>query len=105
MTLAAILGLGDVVHGVVEGEAEDLDVEVNGIAGEVALRPAPVTVFDDEAGIGGQNKIARLPCAEFQSALLKQRHQRNDAGSADLLARPSGFRRVVGHSLCANEVG
>ena len=31
---------GDLAHGVVEGEAEDLDVEVNGIASQVALRPA-----------------------------------------------------------------
>ena len=29
-----------------EGQAEDLDMEVNGIAGQIALGPAPVTVFD-----------------------------------------------------------
>ena len=28
---------------------------------EVAFGPAPVTVFDDEAGIGRQNKIACVP--------------------------------------------
>ena len=57
-------------HGVVEGQAEDLDKEVDGVAGEVVLgpasawlrrgRPAPVAVLEDEAGIGGQNEIARL---------------------------------------------
>ena len=61
--------MGDEPHGVVEGEAEDLDVEVNGVAGEVALRPEPVAVFDDEAGIGGQNKIARLAWDDLESAL------------------------------------
>ncbi len=35
------LRAGDLAHGVVEGEAEDLDVEVNGVAGQVALGPAP----------------------------------------------------------------
>ena len=44
---------GNLAHGIVEGQAEDLDVEVDGIASEVAFGPAPVTVFDDEAGIGG----------------------------------------------------
>ena len=27
---------GDLAHGIVEGQAEDLDMEVNGVAGEVA---------------------------------------------------------------------
>ena len=60
----------DVAHGVVEGQAENLDVEVNGIASKVALRPAPVTVFYDESGIGGQNKIARLAFDKLESAPL-----------------------------------
>ena len=77
----------DLAHGVMEGQAEDLDVEVNGVAGEIAFGPAPVAVFDDEAGIGGQNKIARLAGDELESALLEQRHQRGQPGSADLLAR------------------
>ena len=53
MTPVVILAAGDLAHSVVEGQAEDLDVEVNGVASEVAFRPAPVTVFDDETGIGG----------------------------------------------------
>ena len=48
---------GDLAHGVVEGQAEDLDEEVDGVAGQIAFRPAPVAVFDDEAGIGGQGKL------------------------------------------------
>lgn len=72
-----------------EGQAEDLDVEVNGVAGEVTLRPAPVTVFDDEAGIGWQNKVARLLGDELEPAFLEQWDQRGGAGGADLLARPS----------------
>jgi len=92
-----------------EGQAENLDVEVNGVASEVALGPAPVTVFDDEAGIGGQNKIAGLLGNELKPALLKQRHQRRQPGGADLLARPpwalrTTMRRWVDHSLFSNAV-
>jgi len=97
--------LSDVPHGVVEGQAEDLDMEVNGVAGEVALRPAPVAVFDDEAGIRWQNIIAGFARDELESALLEQRNQRNDPGGADLLATPSLiFKRWVGHSLFSNGV-
>ena len=32
---------GDLAHGVVKGQAEDLDEEGDGIAGQVALGPAP----------------------------------------------------------------
>ena len=97
--------MGDLAHGVVEGQAKDLDVEVNGVAGEVPLRPAPIAVFDDEAGIGGQGKIARLLGDEFKSALFEQGHEQSDAGGANLLPAPSGSRREVGHSLFASEVG
>jgi hypothetical protein len=31
-----------------EGEAEQVDMEVNGVAGQLALGPTPVTVFDDD---------------------------------------------------------
>jgi hypothetical protein len=62
-------------HGVVEGQAEHLDMEVNGVTGKVALRPAPVAIFDDEAGIGGQNEIACLAGDELESALLQKPNQ------------------------------
>ena len=32
----------DLAHGVVEGQPEDLDVEVNGVASQIAFWPAPV---------------------------------------------------------------
>lgn len=66
---------GDPAHGFVEGEAKDLDVEVNGVAGEVALGPAPVAVFDDETGIGGQDEVAGLAFDELESVLLQQGNQ------------------------------
>jgi hypothetical protein len=58
MTRAVVLCASDLAHGVVKGQTENLNMEVNGVAGEVAFRPAPVAVFDDETGIGWQNKIA-----------------------------------------------
>jgi hypothetical protein len=85
-------------------------VEVNGIAGEVAFRPAPVAVFDDEAGIGGQNIITGLACDDLEAALLEQRYQRGQPGGTDLFARPSWawrttiMRRWAGHSLFSNGV-
>ncbi len=48
MTPAAGLCAGDLAHGVVERQAEDLDVEVNGVAGQIAFGPAPIAVFDFE---------------------------------------------------------
>jgi hypothetical protein len=44
-------------------------MEVNGVAGELSFRPAPAAVFDDGAGIGGQNRIARLAGGENGSVL------------------------------------
>ena len=107
---AAVLRAGDLAHGVVEGQAEDLDTEVNGVAGEVALRPAPIGVLDDETGIGGQSKIARLAFDELESALLQQWKQGGQSCGADLIARPSGgvvawIRGVGCHSLFSSGVG
>ena len=36
------LRFGDFAHGVVEGQAEDFDEEVDGVAGEILLGPAPI---------------------------------------------------------------
>ena len=71
-----------------EGEAEHLDVEVDGVAGQVAFWPAPVAIFDDQTGIGGQNEVARLPWDELASAFFEQRNQRDQPGGADLFTRP-----------------
>lgn len=97
---------GDLAHGVVEGQAQDLEVKVNGVASQVALRPAPVTVFDDETGISGQGKITCLLSDDLEAALLEQRRQRGQPCGADLFARPArASKRWVGHSLSSNGVG
>ena len=80
-------------------------MEVNGVAGQIAFGPAPIGVFDDQTGKGGQNKIARLPCDELKPALLEQRHERSHTGGADLLTCPSGFIEWAGHSLSSSGVG
>src|ERR1051325_2015384 len=46
-------GSDDLAHGVVEAHLENVDEEVDGIALEVALGPAPIAFFDDETGKGG----------------------------------------------------
>ena len=48
------LGSGDLAHGVVEVHSQNLNKEVDGVASQVALGPAPVAFLDDEAGKGGQ---------------------------------------------------
>ena len=53
MTVSELLYSRDAAHGVVKGEAEDLDVEVDGISSQIAFGPAPITVFDDESGKDG----------------------------------------------------
>lgn len=100
-----ILCAGDPAHGVVEGEAEDLNEKINGISCHIALGPAPVGVFYDEAGIGGQNIIARLLCDELECLFLQERYQRSQAGDADLFTRPACLMGVGCHSLFSSGVG
>ena len=96
------------LHGLLEGQAQDLGVEVDGVAGEIALRPAPVAVLDDEAGKGGQQEIAASVFEHLEAAFLEQRQERGQSGGADLLASPAraqgGARRGVGHSLSSSGV-
>jgi hypothetical protein len=85
-------------------------VEVNGIAGEVAFGPAPEAVFDDETGIDGQNKVARLAFDELESAFLQEWNQWGQACGADLFARPPWSWSAVlitrgCHSLFSSGVG
>jgi hypothetical protein len=64
-------GSGDLEHGVVEGQLENLDKEVDGVTFQAASVPVPIGFLDDEAGEGGQLQVARLlldpacwpPCA------------------------------------------
>ena len=85
-------------HRIVKRQPEHAHEEVNGVAGEVALGPAPVAVFDDEAGIGGQNEITGLAGDQLESALLQKPNQWGESGVADLLACPPlALMRWVGH--------
>ena len=85
---------GDVTHGVAEAVAQDLHEEVDGVAGQLALGPAPAGVFDDQAGIGGQLVVAGFTFDELEAAFLEQWNQRGDAGGADLFARPAWSGRA-----------
>ncbi len=105
--------LGDLAHRIVEGEAEHLDKEVDGVASEVALRPAPVAVFEEQAFVSRQFEVAGGQLDELEAAFLEQGDQRSHAGGADLLARPailadghpgSGIKGAVYRSHCANGV-
>ena len=97
----------DLAHGVVERGAEDFDAKVDGVASEVALRPAPVAFFNDEAGIAVDGVIARVSLVEFESAALEDRKDRRQSGGADLIASPAGCRVVQGgcHNPSSNGVG
>jgi hypothetical protein len=48
-------------------------VEVNGVAREIALRPAPVAVLEDEAGEGGQQEIVTALLEELEAASWSSR--------------------------------
>ena len=64
---------GDLAQGAVERQAEDLDEEVNGVAGEAAYRPAPVAVFDVEPWINRQDESASRPVRQLEAAPLEPR--------------------------------
>ncbi len=72
MDPAGVLRAADEAHGVVEGETEDLGVEVDGVAGEVALGPAPEGVFYDETLESGQGKVAGIAWDEKETALFAE---------------------------------
>ena len=98
----------DLTHGIVERKSEYFDMKVDGVTGEVAFGPSPVGVFDDEADVGGQNKVVRFASDELEAALLKQRDELGQAGIADLFVRPARLRVIEGsdgHSLFSNGVG
>ena len=102
------LGAGDLAHGVVEGQAEDLDEEVNGVAGLVVLGPAPVAVFEEQARIGGQFEVVGRATEQYEAALLQEGRQRGHAGGPDLFMGPARRARVsrwVGHRLSSSGVG
>ena len=69
-----------------ERQAENLDEEVNGIASEVALGPAPITIFKQEALVRRQFEVAGGLFGELKAPPLEQRGQGSYAGGSDLLA-------------------
>ena len=91
---SGVLHPGDGAHGVVEAQAENLDEQVDGIAGQIPFGPAPVAVFKEESGMGGQFKVARLSFEEWEAAPLKERNERCQPGGADLFAGPARGRTV-----------
>ena len=103
--LGRLCSAGDLVHGLMETEALDLDEEVNGVASAVSLGPAPIAVLDDEAGISGQDEIAGFLEDEVESLFCEQGRQRSQSGGADLLTRPAWLRGAGCHNLYASEVG
>jgi hypothetical protein len=102
---AAVLYSGDLAHGLMEAHPQDLNEEVNGVAGQVALGPPPTAVLEDQAGEGGQEVIARLLLDEPEGSFLEQGHQWRQAGGADLFTRPARLREAGCHSLFGTEVG
>lgn len=79
-----------------KGQLQNMDKEVDGVPFEVALVPAPIRFFDDEAGKGGQLEVARLLVDEVEAAFLQERDQRSQASSADLFPRPARGVEVHG---------
>ena len=102
-----------------EAQAQDLDKEVDGIAGKIALGPTPVGVFDEESRISGQLDVTGGSLDDLQALFLEQRQQRCNSGGADLFAAPTRCWRVAArhpatmqsirargcHSLSSNGVG
>ncbi len=74
MAAVELLARG-LTHHIVEGENENAHAAVNGVARQITLGSAPVTVFDKEARIGGQGEIARFAFDRFPAALLEQRYE------------------------------
>ena len=66
-------------------------MEVDGVAREVALGPAPVTILDEETGKGGQKVVAAPVFEQLEVPFLEQRQERSQSGGADLLASPNGI--------------
>src|SRR2546423_8072034 len=90
---------GDLAHGIVKAQAQDLDEEVDGVAGQFALGPAPVAVFEEQAREGGQLEVACFFFDQAESSLLEQGQQGGHARGADLLAGPAMSR--MGHGSLA----
>ena len=81
----------DLLHGVVEGEAYDPDEEVDGIARELALRPAPVGLFDEETRMVDQLVVAPFALAQGEVTSVEEGEDRSHPCGAYLIARCCGL--------------
>ena len=86
----------DRLHGLMERQSQDLNVEVNGVAGLVVRGPAPIAVFEEQALERGHLEVAGGQFEELEAAFLEQGRQRGHAGRADLLPGPPGPWRAGG---------
>src|SRR5436190_19056229 len=99
------LWFGDLAHSIIEGQAENLDEEVDGVACQLALWPTPIAVLDEQALVSGQFKIDGRQLDELEASPAQQGNQRSHAGGADLLSRPAvGATGVVCRSHFASGV-
>ena len=91
-----------------EGEAEDLGAEVDGVAGQLSVWPVPVAVLDDEAGILGGFEVAGPVLDEIELAFLEDRQRGSHPRDAYLFAGPTGLlgaiRGVCGHGIVSSGV-
>ena len=76
-----------------EGKAED--AEVDDVSGEVAFGPAPVAVFYDEAGIGGQDKVAPASRSANWSPPLEERNPQGHACGAEFVRATMSLRTAT----------
>lgn len=88
---------GDLAHGIMEGETEDLGEEVDGVARFVVSGPAPVGVLEQETRVIGGFEVAGVVFDESEAAFFEQRAQGRLPCATDLFAGPSwscgGFGR------------
>jgi hypothetical protein len=76
----------------VERQLQHFHAEVDGVAacragalrrlGEIAFRPAPIAVFEDEAGITVDGVVAGVALPEVESATLEERDDGRQTGGA-----------------------
>jgi hypothetical protein len=62
--------VSDLAHSLIEGEAENLDKQVDGVACQSALWPTPIAVFDEQALVSDQFKVAGGQFDELEAAVV-----------------------------------
>src|ERR1043166_457774 len=108
-------GAYNLAHSVVEGQPQHPHKKVDGVAGQIPLRPAPIAVFDEQPRVSNQFHVPAGQLDELEAVFLKQGHQGRQPSRSDLLASPArswrratgrtAIRAAVGHSLSSSGVG